>query len=282
MLEDEVCTRTCIEELQVATLELLMGSFREGGLRLSAPPSPINLCPNLPPGRLPCAAPWGSDSVCSGGGWGLPPPLHCPRPSLLPPRPRGQGRGGVVALPPSLRGPLAQPTSGGNGGALPVARAAGLSVSGGAQLAFVSASPVVSRAREPPPPPCSPSPRSEHKVRTWGEGGHNHPLPPQVHAAAPALELGQSVSATASPEEVHVGTSASAAAGPAKEAWGVGIPDRPLPPSWPQAAARVVLGHTPGGGHAPPAGGKEAPAPAHQGGSRVPVMAHGRASSEVT
>ena len=57
MLEDEVCTRACIEELQVATLELLMGSFREEGLRLSAPPSPINLCPNPPPGRLPCAAP---------------------------------------------------------------------------------------------------------------------------------------------------------------------------------------------------------------------------------
>ena len=279
MLEDEVCTRACIEELQVATLELLMGSFREGGLRLSAPPSPINLCPNPPPGRLPCAAPWGSDSVSSGGGWGLTPPLHCPRPSLLPPRPRGQGRGGVAALPPSLRGPLAQPTSGGNGGALPVARAAGLPVSGGAQLAFVSASPVMSRAREPPP--CDPSPHSGHKVRTWGEGDHNHPLP-QVHPAAPALELGQSVSATASPEEVHVGTSASTAAGPAKEAWGVGIPDRPLPPSWPQAAARAVLGHSPGGGHAPPAGGKEAPAPAHQGGSRVPVMVHGRASSEVT
>ena len=279
MLEDEVCTRACIEELQVATLELLMGSFREGGLRLSAPPSPINLSPNPPPGRLPCAAPWGSDSVSSGGGWGLTPPLHCPRPSLLPPRPRGQGRGGVAALPPSLRGPLAQPTSGGNGGALPVARAAGLPVSGGAQLAFVSASPVMSRAREPPP--CDPSPRSGHKVRTWGEGDHNRPLP-QVHPAAPALELGQSVSATASPEEVHVGTSASTAAGPAKEAWGVGIPDRPLPPSWPQAAARAVLGHSPGGGHAPPAGGKEAPAPAHQGGSRVPVMVHGRASSEVT
>ena len=279
MLEDEVCTRACIEELQVATLELLMGSFREGGLRLSAPPSPINLCPNPPPGRLPCAAPWGSDSVSSGGGWGLTPPLHCPRPSLLPPRPRGQGRGGVAALPPSLRGPLAQPTSGGNGGALPVARAAGLPVSGGAQLAFVSASPVMSRAREPPP--CDPSPHSGHKVRTWGEGDHNHPLP-QVHPAAPALELGQSVSATASPEEVHVGTSASTAAGPAKEAWGVGIPDRPLPPSWPQAAARAVLGHSPGGGHAPPAGFKEAPAPANQGGSRVPVMVHGRASSEVT
>ena len=279
MLEDEVCTRACIEELQVATLELLMGSFREGGLRLSAPPSPINLSPNPPPGRLPCAAPWGSDSVSSGGGWGLTPPLHCPRPSLLPPRPRGQGRGDVAALPPSLRGPLAQPTSGGNGGALPVARAAGLPVSGGAQLAFVSASPVMSRAREPPP--CDPSPRSGHKVRTWGEGDHNRPLP-QVHPAAPALELGQSVSATASPEEVHVGTSASTAAGPAKEAWGVGIPDRPLPPSWPQAAARAVLGHSPGGGHAPPAGGKEAPAPAHQGGSRVPVMVHGRASSEVT
>ena len=168
MLEDEVCTRACIEELQVATLELLMGSFREGGLRLSAPPSPINLCPNPPPGRLPCAAPWGSDSVSSGGGWGLTPPLHCPRPSLLPPRPRGQGRGGVAALPPSLRGPLAQPTSGGNGGALPVARAAGLPVSGGARLAFVSASQVMSRAREPPP--CDPSPRSGHKVRTWGEG----------------------------------------------------------------------------------------------------------------
>ena len=244
MLEDEVCTRACIEELQVATLELLMGSFPEGGLRLSAPPSPINLCPNPPPGRLP----WGSDSVSSGGGWGLTPPLHCPRPSLLPPRPRGQGRGGVAALPPSLRGPLAQPTSGGNGGALPVARAAGLPVSGGAQLAFVSASPVMSRAREPPP--CDPSPHSGHKVRTWGEGDHNHPLP-QVHPAAPALELGQSVSATASPEEVHVGTSASTAASPAKEAWGVGIPDRPLPPSWPQAAARAVLGHSPGGGHAP-------------------------------
>ena len=279
MLEDEVCTRACIEELQVATLELLMGSFREGGLRLSAPPSPINLCPNPPPGRLPCAAPWGSDSVSSGGGWGLTPPLHCPRPSLLPPRPRGQGRGGVAALPPSLRGPLAQPTSGGNGGALPVARAAGLPVSGGAQLALASASSVMSRAREPPP--CDPGPHSGHKVRTWGEGDHNHPLP-QVHPAAPALELGQSVSATASPEEVHVGTSASTAAGPAKEAWGVGIPDRPLPPSWPQAAARAVLGHSPGGGHAPPAGGKEAPAPAHQGGSRVPVMVHGRASSEVT
>ena len=134
MLEDEVCTRTCIEELQVATLELLMGTFREGGLRLSAPPSPINLCPNPPPGCLPCAAPWGSDFVSSGGGWGLTPPLHCPRPSLLPPRPRGQGRGGMAALPPSLRGPLAQPTSGGNGGALPVARAAGLPVCGGALL----------------------------------------------------------------------------------------------------------------------------------------------------
>ena len=188
----------------------------------------------------------------------------------------------MAALPPSLRGPLAQPTSGGNGGAQPVARAAGLSVSCGAQLAFVSASPVMPQAREPPPPPCNPSPRSGHKVRTWGEGDHNHPLPPQEHPAAPALKLGQSVSATASPEEVHEGTSASTAAGPAEEAWGVGIPDRPLPPSWPQAAARVVLGHSPGGGHAPPAGGKEAPAPAHQGGSRVPVMAHGRASSEVT
>ena len=185
----------------------------------------------------------------------------------------------MAALPPSLRGPLAQPTSGGNGGALPVARAAGLPVGGGARLAFVSASPVMSRAREPPP--CDPSPRSGHKVRTWGEGDHNHPLP-QVHPAAPALELGQSVSATASPEEVHVGTSASTAAGPAEEAWGEGIPDRPLPPSWPQAAAQAVLGHSPGGGHAPPAGGKEAPAPAHQGGSRVPVMVHGRASSEVT
>ena len=186
----------------------------------------------------------------------------------------------MAALPPSLRGPLAQPTSGGNGGALPVARAAGLSVSCGAQLAFVSAGPVMSQAREPPP--GDPSPRSGHKVRAWGEGDHNHPLPPQVRPAAPALELGQSVTATASPEEVRVGTSASTAAGPAEEAWGVGIPDHPLPPSWPQAAARVFLGHSPGGGYAPPAEGKEAPAPAHQGGSRVPVMAHGRASSEVT
>ena len=89
MLEDESCTRTCIEELQVATLELLMGGFREGGLRLSAPPSPINLCPNPPPGRLPCAAPWGRIPFVLAGDGALPPPLHCPCPSLLPPRPRG-------------------------------------------------------------------------------------------------------------------------------------------------------------------------------------------------
>ena len=267
----------------MATLELLMGSFREGGLRLSAPPpSPINLCPNPPPGRLPCAAPWGSDSdcVCSGGGWGLTPPLHCPRPSLLPPRPRGQGRGGVAALPPSLRGPLAQPTSGGNGGALPVARAAGLSVSGGAQLAFVSASPVVSRAREPPP--CSPSPRSGHKVRTWGEGDHNHPFHHKCIQQLPRWSWGSWFLQPPARRRFMWGHRLQPPLAQRKRRGGVGIPDRPLPPSWPQAAARVVLGHSPGGGHAPPAGGKEAPAPAHQGGSRVPVMAHGRASSEVT
>ena len=186
----------------------------------------------------------------------------------------------MAALPLSLRGPLARPTIGGNGGAQPVARAAGLSVSCGAQLAFVSASPVMSRAREPPP--CNPSPRSGHKVRTWGEGDHNHPLPPQEHPAAPALELGQSVSATASPEEVHVGTSASTAAGPAEEAWGGGDSGPPPPPFVAAGCGTGGPGAQPRRGARPPAGSKEAPAPAHQGGSRVPVMAHGRASSEVT
>ena len=94
MLEEELCTRTCIEELQVATLELLMGTFREGGAVPFCPPSPINLCPNPPPGRLPCAAPWGQILfVLAGDGAFFPPP---PLPSPRPPAPQttGPGEGG--------------------------------------------------------------------------------------------------------------------------------------------------------------------------------------------
>ena len=110
MLEDELCTRTCIEELQVATLGLLMGRFREGGLR-SAPPSPINLSPNPPPGRLPCAAPWGSDAVCSGGEWGLTPPPPLPSPQPPAPQTTGPGeggRGGSAAIFDGAIGPAHQ------------------------------------------------------------------------------------------------------------------------------------------------------------------------------
>ena len=55
--DEEGCTRKCIQELQAAVLELLLQGFWERGLHCTAPPSPVGLCANPPPGRLPCAAP---------------------------------------------------------------------------------------------------------------------------------------------------------------------------------------------------------------------------------
>ena len=77
----------------MATLELLVGSFREGGLRLSAPPSPINLCPNPPPGCLPCAAPWGQILFHLAGDGALPPPSTALTPASCPPDHGARGGG---------------------------------------------------------------------------------------------------------------------------------------------------------------------------------------------
>ena len=93
MLEDEVCTRTCIEELQVATLELLMGSFREGGLRLSAPPCPINLCPNPPRAACPVRRPGGQILFHLAGDGASPPPSTALAPASCPPDHGARGGG---------------------------------------------------------------------------------------------------------------------------------------------------------------------------------------------
>ena len=133
--DEEGCTRRCIQELHTAVLELLLHGFWEQGLHCTAPPSAIRLCANPPPGRLPCAAPWGIAPVCHREGWGSTPPLHCPDDCTLPHRPQGNRRGVVTtALPlqppvlPMLQGVAgalradlaARPTSAAlNGGALP-------------------------------------------------------------------------------------------------------------------------------------------------------------------
>ena len=83
-------------------------------------------------------------------------------PTPYPPDHRDKG-----ASPPSLRGPLAQPTSGGNEGASPVAQAASLSAHRGAQSAFAATSSMVLRAGEPP---RSPGSRPGHKAFSWGRG----------------------------------------------------------------------------------------------------------------
>ena len=136
-----------------------------GGVRVGAYGSiPVSLCANPPQGRPPCAVPWGT---VSGEGFREGGCAFLPLSPLM-------WMWDVAAPPPSLWGPLAQPTSGGHGGASPVAQAAGLSVHREAQSAFAAASPMVLRAGEPL---RSPGPRPGHKAFSWGEGDHNHPLP---------------------------------------------------------------------------------------------------------
>ena len=96
----------------MATLGLLMCSFREGGLRLSAPPSPINLSPNPPPGSLPFAAPGGQILFVLAGDGALPPPPP-PLPSPQPPAlqttgPREGGHGGSASIFEGAIGPAHQ------------------------------------------------------------------------------------------------------------------------------------------------------------------------------
>ena len=117
---------------------------------------------------------------------------------------------------------------------------------------------MVLRAGEPP---CVPSPRPGHKVLSWREGDHNHPLPTQA---------------------VRMRRPASAAAGPTGDLGRGGAPGGPSPLTRPWTAALAAPRGNPGGAHAPPTGGTKMPVPAHQGGSRAPVMAHGRALGEVT
>ena len=228
---------------------------------LSRPP--VTLCTNPPLGRLPCAAPWGTVSVCSCEDWGLTPPFRCPSPSPLPPRAQRQGRGGVAASPPLLTGPPAQPTGGGNGGALPAASTTGLPSQCGAQPLAAAASPVFSWARE--------SPREE---LLWGEGDHNHPLPAQNSGSLPAVSWGGGDHNHPRPTQ--------AAAGHVEDAMGKGKPSSPFPSEQPRAAAPAGPRGRPGRGDTPPIGGTRVPAPAHQGGSKTPILAHGRASHKVT
>ena len=67
---------------------------------------------------------------------------------------------------------MAKSTIGGNGGALPVAAAAGLSSSEGAHS--------VPRAR------LSPLRVSMPLALSWGEGDHNHPFRARLHMGRPA------------------------------------------------------------------------------------------------
>ena len=258
--EEEACTRRCIAELYAALLELLVQYSWEGGL-LSAPPSvcnavpsggPINLCTAPPPpGRLPCAAPWGTfssppppteGSVGSTEGWGYtsPPPLPLPcTPTHPAPQTQGQGtRDGAVRPPPLLRGArpqvVAHSTVGGKGGALPVATAAGLSSSKGAHS--------VARARLVVP-----------RVLSWGEGDHNHPLPARLKMGRPA--------------------NAAACQGAGRT--GAGLV-RPAPGWWRRRdhnGARIGLN--------PWQSGLRCKCRHIKGGSTAPVLAHGRASGEV-
>ena len=120
--DEEECTGRCIQELQDAVRELLLHGFWEQGLRCAAPPSPIDLYANPPPGRKPCAAPWGTALVCRREGWGSTPPLHCPDDSPLPPRPRGNRRGVAATALPSQ--PPVLPILHAVAGALPAGLAA--------------------------------------------------------------------------------------------------------------------------------------------------------------
>ena len=111
--DEEGCTRRCIQDLQAVVLELLSHGFWEWGLRCTAPPSPMDLCANAPPGRLPFAAPSGIAHVCRREGWGTTPPLHFPDDCPLPPRSQGNRRGVVATslpLKPPVRPMLTSPT----------------------------------------------------------------------------------------------------------------------------------------------------------------------------
>ena len=163
----------------------------------------------------------------------------------------------MAAAPPSLRGPLARPMGGGNGGALPVARAFILSAQCGVGPAAAAAGQMFLRAGEPP---CSPSPRLGHKVLSWGEGDHNHPLPTQNSGSLPTAGAMGGVPRCPDPESDHRGSAAQ----------GMGH--------------RAATGANSGQGAVPRTGREKVlgPAPVHQGGSGAAVLTHGRASSEVT
>ena len=187
-----------------------------------------------------CPPPPTEDSVGSTEGWGYtPPPFPYPAHThTLPPRPRGQGTGdGVVRPPPVLRGArtqvVAQSTIGGNGGALLVATAAGLSSCKG--------------AHSPPRAGLFPLRAFVPQALSWGEGGHNHPFPARPKLGRPA--------------------NVAARQGVGQSATGQVAQDGP---------------HRGAGGGKPLEGRIKVPVPAHQGGGMAPVLAHRRASGEVT
>ena len=87
---------------------------------------PINVCASPPPRCLRCAASWGTISVRPGEG----PPLHCPDPSPLHPKPQERGVADGIPPPPVLTARVAYAT----GGWEPAAVAAGLAKEGGGVL----------------------------------------------------------------------------------------------------------------------------------------------------
>ena len=81
----------------------------------------------------------------------------------------------------------------------------------------------------------------------WGEGDHNHPFPARLHMGRPA--------------------NAAARQGGGQSATGQVAQEGPQPGA---------------GGGKPLEGRIKVPMPTHQGGSTAPILAHGRASGEVT
>ena len=166
----------------------------EGGLRLSDPPSPMTtLLTRLEGHRCSAAPP--SGSACGEEGWGHTYPLLlCLAPQPLPADHRDKGGGGVATLPPSLRGPLVQPTSGGNAEASPVAGAAGLSSVG------------LSRPSQPPAQwSCKQGNSRVAWAHAWGTGCYHGGRGTIITPSPPALrpprdgDGGQPMSPTPAP-----------------------------------------------------------------------------------
>ena len=205
-------------------LELLSRDFREGGCHLlPLPPcavllaqeeckrersaAPLSICASPPPPpEVTChVRPPGSISGCSREGWGLTPPPYCLDPMPQPPKPQGQGRGGVAAVRPSFGGNwpslqvvgMERPCRLQKPPAFP--RSAGFSrlPQPPAQCFYRHGNPSVARARTR----CT-------RCSLLGKGNHNHPPPTQNSGSLPTAGAMEGVPCCRGSESDHKGSAA--------------------------------------------------------------------------